>query len=67
MPAPSSLKRIPDALEGRTHLLFERDAALVGRYWHAYLAGDEDPAAGLRIDAHCLAEARRDRAWQVFE
>src|SRR5215831_6859301 len=29
--------------------------------------GDEDPAAGLRIDAQCFAEARSDRAREVFE
>jgi hypothetical protein len=59
-------ERIPDAFKGRTHLLFERDAALVGRQRHADLAKDEDPAAGLRIDAERLAKAGSDRARQVF-
>src|SRR5580704_4407112 len=60
-------ERIADALECRAHLLFECDAAFVRRQWHAELAGNEDPGAGPRIDAQCLAEGRRDRTRQVFE
>src|SRR5262249_49899861 len=60
-------KRITDALECRAHRLFECDAAFVRRQWHADLAGNEDPGAGLRIDAQCLAEGRRDRTREVLE
>src|ERR1700688_1872047 len=60
-------ERIADALECRAHLLFECDAAFVRRQWHADLAGNEDPGAGPRIDAQCLAEGRRDRTRYVFE
>src|ERR1700736_3272945 len=60
-------ERIADALECRARLLFEGDAAFVRRQWHADLAGNEDPGAGPRIDAQCLAEGRRDRTRYVFE
>src|ERR1700740_3552335 len=60
-------KRIANALECRAHLLFECDAAFVRRQWHADLAGNEDPGAGLRIDAQCFAEGRRDRTREVLE
>src|SRR5262252_281867 len=60
-------ERIADALECRAHLLFECDAAFVRRQWYANLSGNEDPGAGRRIDAQCLAEGRRDRTWQVFD
>jgi hypothetical protein len=45
----------------RAHLLFECDATFVRRQWHADLAGNEDPGAGPRIDAQCLAKGWRDR------